>query len=75
MSYEPPPQRPAFNPPPDPGYAAADYDQRQAGQPWAQQPYAQQQPPYYPPPQQQFYSHTYILPATAVAKEEATLGT
>jgi Domain of unknown function (DUF4352) len=37
MSYEPPPQRPSFNPPPDPGYAAPDYDQRQAGQPWAQQ--------------------------------------
>ena len=55
MSYEPPPQRPSFNPPPDPGYAAPDYDQRQAGQPWAQQPYAQQQPPYYPPPQQQHY--------------------
>jgi len=49
MSYEPPPQRPSFNPPPDPGYAAADYDQRQAGQSWAQQP------PYYPPTQQQFY--------------------
>jgi hypothetical protein len=55
MSYEPPPQRPSFNPPTDPGYAAPDYDQRQAGQPWAQQPYAQQQPPYYPPPQQQYY--------------------
>ena len=55
MSYEPPPQRPSFNPPPDPGYAAPDYDQRQAGQPWAQQSYAQQQPPYYPPQQQQFY--------------------
>ena len=55
MSYEPPPQRPSFNPPPDPGYAAPDYDQRQAGQPWAQQAYAQQQPPYYPPPQQQYY--------------------
>ena len=55
MSYEPPPQRPSFNPPPDPGYAAPDYDQRQAGQPWAQQPYPQQQPPYYPPPQQQYY--------------------
>ena len=55
MSYEPPPQRPSFNPPPDPGYTAPDYDQRQAGQPWAQQPYAQQQPPYYPPPQQQYY--------------------
>src|SRR6185369_1231500 len=55
MSYEPPPQRPSFNPPPDPGYSAADYDQRQAGQPWAQQSYAQQQSPYYPPPQQQFY--------------------
>jgi len=50
MSYEPPPQRPSFNPPPDPGYAAPDYDQRQAGQPWAQQ-----QPPYYPPPQQPYY--------------------
>jgi len=55
VSYEPPPQRPSFNPPPDPGYFAADHDQRQAGQPWAQQPYTQQQPPYYPPPQQQFY--------------------
>ena len=54
MSYEPPPQRPSFNPPPDPGYAAPDYYQRQAGQPWAQQPHAQQQPPYYPP-QQQYY--------------------
>ena len=50
MSYEPPPQRPSFNPPPDPGYFAADHDQRQAGQPWAQQ-----QPPYYPPPQQPYY--------------------
>ena len=38
MSYEPPPQRPAFNPPPDPGYAAADYDQRQAGQPGRSSP-------------------------------------
>jgi len=37
VSYEPPPQRPSFNPPPDPGYFAADHDQRQAGQPWAQQ--------------------------------------
>jgi Domain of unknown function (DUF4352) len=55
MSYELPPQRPSFTPPPDPGYAAPDYDQRRTGQPWAQQPYAQQQPPYYPPPQQQYY--------------------
>jgi hypothetical protein len=55
MSYEPPPQRPSFNPPPDPAYSAADHDQRQAGQPWALQPYAQQQPLYYPPPQQQYY--------------------
>ena len=56
MSYEPPSQRPSFTPPPDPGYAAPDYDQRYGGQTWPQQPYAQQQPPYYPPPQQQqFY--------------------
>ena len=55
MSYEPPPQRPSFNPPPDPGYAAPDYDQSHGEQNWAHQPYAQQQPPYYPPPQQQFY--------------------
>jgi Domain of unknown function (DUF4352) len=55
MSYEPPPQRPSFTPPPDPGYAAPDYDQRHGGQTWPQQPYTQQQPPYYPPPQQQQY--------------------
>jgi hypothetical protein len=55
MSYEPPPQRPSFTPPPDPGYAAPDYDQRYGGQTWAQQPYTQQQPPYYPPPEEQYY--------------------
>ena len=38
MSYEPPPQHPSFNPPQDPGYSAADYDRRQAGQAWEQQP-------------------------------------
>ena len=54
MSYEPPPQRTSFTPPPDPGYSAPDYDQRPAGQAWAQQPYAQQ-PQYYPPQQQQYY--------------------
>jgi hypothetical protein len=52
MSYEPPPQRPPFNPAPDPGYALPD-DQRHAGPPWAQQPYTQQ-PQQYPPPQQQY---------------------
>jgi hypothetical protein len=55
MSYEPPPQRPSFTPPPDPDYAAPDYDQRHAGQTWPHQPYPQQQPPYYPPPQQPSY--------------------
>ena len=53
MSYEPPPQRPSFTPPPDSGYFEPDYDQRHAGQTWAQQPYAQQQGYY--PPQQPYY--------------------
>jgi hypothetical protein len=55
MSYEPPPQRPSFTPPSEPGYSGPDYDQRHAGQAWPQQSYAQQQPRQYYPPQQQYY--------------------
>ena len=56
MSYEAPSQRPSFTSPPDPGYAAPDYDQRHTEQTWAQQPYTQQQrPQYYPPQQEQYY--------------------